>query len=242
MRFIRKCRHGNRQLDRAHESPPQSPEEATRRWKNLKNKSELLARLLDEQYNLCCYSEIHAALLDLGSHIEHVENKSQNPQRTFDYTNLAASALSSSDIASTGDFQQPVVFGGHARNKQKSVDIQRFIQPFQADCARFFHYLSDGRVIPATGLSQAEIERVDYTINYLLNLNSPFLITERRKWWDELAELFDQHLQNEMDLHCLAGIDLVPRNQTLSPFFSLTRQFFGRIAEDVLQQDAPELV
>lgn len=242
MRFIHKNRYGTHQLERAHENPPRSSEEATSRWSSLGNKSKLLAQLLDEQYQLCCYSEIRADLLDLGYHIEHVENKRQNPQRTFDYTNLAASALSSNDISSTGSLQQPAVFGGHAQNKQKNVDMQRFVLPFQVDCTRFFNYLSDGRVIPAHGLSQAETERADYTINYLLNLNSPFLITERRKWWDELDDLFDQHLKNEMDLHCLAGVDLVPRNQTLSPFFSLTRQFFGRIAEEVLQQDAPELV
>ncbi|EJT4385593.1 TIGR02646 family protein, partial [Salmonella enterica] len=49
--------------------------------------------LLNEQYHLCCYSEIRADLRGLGYHIEHVENKSQQPGRTFDYQNLAASAL-----------------------------------------------------------------------------------------------------------------------------------------------------
>lgn len=53
--------------------------------------------LLNEQYHLCCYSEVRADLRGLGYHIEHVENKSQHPERTFDYLNLAASALDSGE-------------------------------------------------------------------------------------------------------------------------------------------------
>ncbi|MNT05315.1 hypothetical protein D3C72_1399300 [compost metagenome] len=67
-------------------------------------------------------------------------------------------------------------------------------------------------------------------------------MTKRRNWWNELDDLFTEHSANEMDLGCLASIDLLPRNQALSPFFTLTRQFFGRIAEDALRQDAPELI
>lgn len=59
---------------------------------------------------------------------------------------------------------------------------------------------------------------------------------------EELEALFEEHIDDDMSLHHLAGIDLLPRNQSLSPFFSLTRQFFGPIAEDVLHQDAPELL
>ena len=90
-------------------------------------------------------------------------------------------------------------------------------------------------------MNERDSARTQYTID-LLNLNSPFLLAERSKWWEELDRLFDEHLNNEMDLHSLAAIDLVPIAQRLSPFFSMTRQFFGRIAEDVLQQYAPELI
>lgn len=39
---------------------------------------------------------------------------------------------------------------------------------------------------------------------------------------------------DDMNLHCLVTIDPLPRYQSLSPFFTLTHQFFGLIAEDVL--------
>ncbi|WP_240931548.1 retron system putative HNH endonuclease [Azotobacter chroococcum] len=233
-------------MNQSHASPPQTDQAATSRWSRFGHKQEVLGYLLAEQYQLCCYSELRADQQGLGYHIEHVENKSQHPQRTFDYINLAASALRSDDlspfIAAQPVVQQPqTVFGGHAPGKQQAVDMQRFVSPHQADCTRFFAYLSDGRIVPADGLDNTDADRAQYTID-LLNLNSPFLVTQRRNWWDELDRLFAEHLTDDTDLHCLAGIDLLPRNQSLSPFFTLTRQFFGSIAEEVLHQDAPELL
>ncbi|SFR38729.1 TIGR02646 family protein [Marinobacter gudaonensis] len=246
MRHVTKQGNGSYQLNQANRTPPQTSEEATRRWSNFNHKRQVMSYLLDEQYQLCCYSELRADEHGLGYHIEHVENKSQSPRRTFDYTNLAASALDADRIRAFKDEQNEAglaseLFGGHAPGKQRSVNMQLFVSPQQNDCARFFSYLSDGRIIPAQYLNERDSARARYTID-LLNLNSPFLLAERSKWWEELDTLFDEHLSNEMDLHSLAAIDLVPIAQRLSPFFSMTRQFFGRIAEDVLQQDAPELV
>lgn len=247
MRHIRKQGHGGRHLNQSHANPPQTDQAATSRWRGFRrHKQEVLNHLLEEQYQLCCYSEVRADLDGLGYHIEHVENKSQHPQRTFDYFNLAASALRSDDLApflaaqSVAD-QPQAVFGGHAPGKQQAVDMQRFVSPHQADCARFYAYLSDGRVIPANGLDATDTERARYTID-LLNLNSPYLLTQRRSWWGELDKLFAEHIADDMDLRCLAAIDLLPRDQTLSPFFTLTRQFFGHIAEDLLRREAPELL
>lgn len=246
MRHIRKAGNGGRHLSQSNITPPQTDDAATSRWRSFGYKKTVIKHLLFEQYKLCCYSELRADEHGLGYHIEHVENKSQNPQRTFDYTNLAASALSSESLTSFAATQPTVnqpqsIFGGHASGKQNAVDMQRFISPHQADCARFFAYLSDGRIVPAEGLDNIDAARAKYTVD-LLNLNSPYLMIERRRWWDELDNLFDEHIAEEMDLSCLACVDLLPRNQSLSPFFSLTRQFFGHIAEDVLRQKAPELL
>ena len=236
MRHIRKRGNGGYHLNHSHASPPQTDQAATSRWSSFGYKQEVLGYLLAEQYQLCCYSELHADQQGLGYHIEHVENKSQHPQRTFDYTNLAASALRSVDL---GLLQ--AVFGGHAPGKQQAVDIHRFVSPHQADCASFFTYLSDGRIVPADGLVNTDADRAQYTID-LLNLNSPYLLTQRRNWWDELDRLFAEHIADDQDLRCLAGVDLLPRHQSLSPFFTLTRQFFGPIAEEVLHENAPELL
>lgn len=246
MRHIRKQGNGGYHLNQSHANPPQTDQTATSRWSSFGHKPDVLDYLLYEQYQLCCYSEVRADVDGLGYHIEHVENKKQHPQRTFDYSNLAASALESDElspfVAAQPVANQPqAVFGGHAPGKQRSVDMQRFIPPHQADCAHFFAYLSDGRIVPASGLDAVGTDRARYTID-LLNLNSPYLVTKRRNWWGELDDLFTDHVANEMDLGCLASIDLVPRNRALSPFFSLTRQFFGRIAEDILLQNAPDLI
>jgi len=98
------------------------------------------------------------------------------------------------------------------------------------------YHLNQANQTPPQNKEQAT--RID-----LLNLNSPFLQVERRTWWDELDTLFAEHLSNAtMDLYCLAAIDLVPTAGKLSPFFSITRQLFGPIAEKVLQQEVPELL
>lgn len=241
MRFITKQGTGGYHLNQSHLNPPTTNTNATSRWSNFNHKDYVRNSLLDEQFNLCCYSEIRADELGLGYHIEHVENKSQNPQRTFEYNNLAASALDSENDLHALRNQGHEVFGGHASGKQQSVDMARFVSCHQLDCRRFFSYLSDGRIVPANNLFAHEFDKADYTIT-LLNLNSPYLVNLRKKWWDELDQLFQEHTTKGWSLHDLSSVDLVPRNFHLSRFFSLTRQFFGNIAEQTLQQQAPALV
>lgn len=243
MRTIQKYGSGGFHLNQAHANPPQTPAQAGSRWSSFGYKEEVLQHLLAEQYHLCCYSELRADEEGLGYHIEHVENKQQNPPRTFDYGNLAASALHS-EVLGGFKAQGNEVFGGHARGKNGTsgpVDMQRFISPHQADCTRFFAYLSDGRVIPADNLNAQEWDKAHYTID-TLNLNSPYLRTLRQKWWDELDDLFEEHIDKGWSLAHLVALELVPSSGKLRRFFSLTRQFFGTVAEKTLQQQAPELL
>ncbi|MGE8441827.1 MAG: retron system putative HNH endonuclease [Comamonas testosteroni] len=231
-------------LQNAHANPPKTREEATSRWSSFRrHKAATRENLLNEQFFLCCYSELRADEVGLGFHIEHVENKGQNPSRTFDYSNLAASALESDDIANLKTNGEEV-FGGHAVGKigrQAPVDMQRFISPHQPDCHRFFAYVSDGRVVPYIKLDADDKDRADYTIK-ILNLNSPFLITLRRKWWNELENFLDEHSNNGWSISYLASIDVVPTGGKLSRFFSLTRHFYGKAAEQAITQNAPELL
>lgn len=238
MRFIRQSPLHVHGLSQSHLTPPQNSDQATSRWSSFGHKQDVLARLLSQQYQLCCYSELRADLKALGYHIEHVANKSQAPNRTFDETNLAASALSSNDTA----MLKQDSFGGHAIGKQISVDMLRFVHCYQPDCARFFAYLSNGLIVPAYGLSAVDADKAQYTIG-LLNLNSAYLVDLRQQWWDELEQLEDEHSQKGWDLNQLLQLDLVPvAHNQLSHFFSLTRQFFGPTAEAVLRHYAPGLV
>lgn len=237
MRAIQKQGDGGFHLNQSHANPPGDATQATSRWRSFGHKTAVQSALLYEQYQLCCYSELRADQEGIGYHIEHVENKSQAPGRTFDYTNLAASALHSDDLAK---FNPNEAFGGHAAAKQATCDMTLLVSCHQVDCRRFFAYLSDGRVVPSQGLVGGETGRAQYTIDQL-NLNSPYLVNRRRRWWDELAELFEEHEAKDWSLPDLAAIDLVPTDGALSRFFSLTRQFFGSVAEDVLNNQAPQL-
>jgi uncharacterized protein (TIGR02646 family) len=242
MRAITKQGRGGFHLGQAHQTPPATPDQATSRWKAFRqHKGEVMRALLEEQFNLCCYSELRSDRVGLGHHVEHVENKSQNPGRTFDYTNLAASALDSRSDLGVLKARQEEAFGGHAKGKQQGVDMARFVSCHQTDCSRFFAYLSDGRTVPANPLDAQDTDRAQYTID-LLNLNSPYLVNLRQQWWIELEELFDEHQAKGWSLHALVSVDLIPRNQQLSQFFSLTRQFFGPVAQQVLQFQMPTLV
>ncbi|EAM6462047.1 TIGR02646 family protein [Salmonella enterica] len=241
MRHVIKTRRGTDALLTAHEQPPQNSDQSTRRWQRFgrENKAALMTLLLNEQYHLCCYSEIRADLRGLGYHIEHVENKSQQPRRTFDYQNLAASALDSENGLHLFGIN---AFGGHARGKQEAVDMAKFIHCHLPDCSRYFAYLSDGRIVPADELNAQEMERAEYTID-LLNLNSGFLQTERRNHWEELEQLFEEHIEKGWDLQQLLQLELVPSpDHKLHEFFSITRQFFQQEAEQVLQIHAPALI
>lgn len=241
MRSIRKTGAGGQALATAHAQPPQTDAEATRRWRRFKRgKPRVLSLLLEEQFGLCCYSEIRADQAGLGYHIEHVQNKSLYPLRTFDYQNLAASALGNDDLQVL-KMQGHEAFGGHAVGKQTTYDPHLFISCHQPDCQRFFAYLSDGRVVPAGKLSATDFAKADHTIRQL-NLNSPYLVTMRQAWWDELDQLLVEHQAKNWSLQHLVSVDLVPSNTKLSQFFSITRQFFGKVAEQVLHQNAPGLV
>lgn len=79
MRYIIKQGTGGFHLNQSHQKPPQNSDEATTRWGSFGYKSEVMKKLLDEQYNLCCYSELRPDEKGLGYHIEHIENKKTKP-------------------------------------------------------------------------------------------------------------------------------------------------------------------
>ena len=236
MRFIRKRAFGGGHLEQAHANLPQTADEATSRWSCFGHKPAVTGFLQDEQYGLCAYTELRPDQAGLGTHIEHVQPKSRYPQRTFDFSNLVLCALADADLQGRAKAD---LFGGHAKLSEYNADF--FVSCLQSDCLRFFAYLSDGRVVAAANLSVNETQQAQYTID-LLNLNAPYLLVQRKNWLDELDKLIDEHLDNDNSLEDLAAIDLLPTSGKLSRFFSATRQRFGRLAEPLLQEHAPELL
>jgi len=185
-----------------------------------------------DQFGLCSYSEIRPDEYGLGVHIEHVEPKSANPSRTFDYSNLALSALSNSDLTNLCRNDQ---FAGHY--KLSNYDSSLFVSCIDEESQEYFAYVSDGRVEPSIVLDDLNRPRAEYTIN-LLNLNSPYLVNLRKRWLDEMDSLIDEHIDNGWSLYDLAAIDLIPLNGKLSQFFSATRQRFLGVAEELLDDNA----
>lgn len=244
MRHVRKQGNGPYALRTAHSNPPKTSDEATTRWGGLRDKDRLRNEyLLEEQFHLCCYSEVRADELGIGFHIEHVHNKRQAPDKTFDYTNLAASAFDSDVGLALAARQDWEVFGGHAVGKRgvhEPVDMGRFVSPHRPDCHRFFAYLSNGEVVPRDGLTDDEAKSADYTIQ-LLNLNSPFLVGLRQSWWDELDERWQEHVDRDWSVPHLVETELLPVAGRMEAFFSLTRQFYGAAAEAVLLAKAPQV-
>lgn len=245
MRHVTKVGLGTNALAVQHANPPTTAGDARARWDAFSGKAVLLQNwLLTEQYNLCCYSEARADELGIGYHIEHVENKSQAPTRTFDFLNLAGSAFDSNTGLKTASAQGWEVFGGHATGKRGvtgPVNMALFVSPHQPDCAKYFTYTSDGEVSPGPNLTPLEIDRADYTIR-VLNLNSPFLVSLRRSWWDELDQHWQDHKARQWDLECLMSIDLLPCNGKLNRFFSLTRRFYQGAGDALLKAKAPQLL
>lgn len=245
MRFIAKDLANRGYFPLNNKAKPQTSADATRDWNNFGSKTSVINALLSEQYHLCCYSEIRADQEGLGYHIEHVENKSQNPQRTFDPSNLAASAIDSNrGFAQLKNEPPPLssqLFGGHAHAKTQGCDMQLLVSCLQADCPTFFVFLSNGNIEPCAAPASQDFVRADYTIKQL-NLNSPFLVNRRRKWWKELLGADEQQDEDLTQLAKLGASYLLPADGKLNSFFSLTRQFYGPVAEALLIKNAPELV
>jgi len=231
--IIKKCSGGSK-LNSRNENPPLTPTAASRRWKSFRGKAEVIAQLEADQFGLCSYSEIRPDIFGLGVHIEHIEPRNKNPSRTFDYSNLALNALSSSDLSNISPLDS---FSGH--HKGGNYDSALFISCFDARCSEFFVYLSDGRVEPASGLSQLDYDRAVYTRD-LLNLNSPYLVNQRKNWLDELDFEIDKNINNIDALEILAYLYLIPSRNLLDPFFSANRKRFSNLAEKVLNDNSHE--
>ena len=198
MRTIKKlAQFSDRHLEQANlPLPPQTSEEATRRWGNL-NKGGTYKQLFKEQFGLCAYTELNVQDFrneqnsNKGAHIEHLEPKSSFPQKTFDYPNLVMSALDSEDLSK---FDKENRFGGH--HKLSDYDSNLFLSPLRNDINRFFSYSSEnGEIFPNIELEDDEKVQAEYTIE-LLNLNASYLKNLRKNWLQELQTEIDNLIDN----------------------------------------------
>lgn len=121
--------------------------------------------LQHEQQLLCCYCE--SEVRDRNGHIEHMEPRSRNPARTYDYSNLALSC-NGGNANHCGHFKDNR--SGH------SWDASRFLPPHEPTTAKLVRYLPSGS-IEATS---EDPDKASYLIAYL-GLDCVRLTDRRRR-------------------------------------------------------------
>ncbi len=129
--------------------------------------AELDISIRREQHGLCCYCELEVA--DGDGHIEHMEPRSRNPARIYDYSNLAVSC-NGGTVEHCGHYKD-----NSNKNPNHAWDGARFTSPHEAVTAALLKYLADGSIVATT----VDSTKAHYLIGYL-GLDSPRL-TERRK-------------------------------------------------------------
>lgn len=120
--------------------------------------------LYARQDGYCAYCEIHLNDRSDG-HIEHLERRSDNAKRTFDWANLFYSC---SKPDSCGKYKD------NGRIRFKPADI---IDPSEENPLDFFVYDANGRIVAREGTGQ---RRAEETIR-VFNLNCPRLHNMRGK-------------------------------------------------------------
>ena len=123
--------------------------------------------LRGEQHHLCCYCE--SEITDDRSHIEHMEPRSSDSRRTYDYSNLTASC-DGGMIEHCGRFKDD-----RKKNPSFRYEATQFCPPHDPSTHELFSYLSSGKIEPAPASNKAKAE---YMIGYL-GLDCPRLVGRR---------------------------------------------------------------
>ena len=205
-------------------------------WKRFKKnkKKGTIQNCLDEQFDLCAYSEVVLSSFAYGMHLEHLVPKCVDKYRIFDHANIVLCAFDSRSLALIPREQ---VFGGQYRLDK--YDAVLFVAPTRCDCRRFFHYRSDGIVEPSIGLNNLDREMARYTID-ILNLNSMLLVNLRKNWIAELEEAIDNCLDNANALKNFAKLELCLTCDSLRPFHSAVRERFSSLGDEVISEYCPQ--
>ena len=122
--------------------------------------AKLADALYERQDCYCAYCEIHLKDQSAG-HIEHLERRRDNPQRTFDWTNLFYSCNKSDSC------------GKHKDDDKKRIRFNpaAIIDPSEENPLDFFVYTANGRIVAR---DESGRDREEETI-HVFNLNNPQL-------------------------------------------------------------------
>lgn len=186
-------------------------------WDNFKGKDELKSNLLAIQNGLCAYCEIRLDT-SIGNHLEHIESKSLNPHKTFEYQNIVCSCIK--DSLSDNEDANPISCG-HAKD-DKPIDIK----PTDVDCEKYFDFDLFGKVVPNDTLTSDEKQKAQNTID-TLNLNCKRLKRQRETVLDEGYKIINELLSDSDALKYFLDLELNTVNNKYFSFINLRREHFG---------------
>jgi uncharacterized protein (TIGR02646 family) len=173
------------------------PENPRNAWNSFstEGKREIHDKLILLQSDLCVYCE--NKLDKYGFHIEHILSKTENPELTFEYSNLSLSCIENESLFKNTD-DNPVSCGHAPLKRRNRYDENLFIKPTEKECNSLFSYQITGEIVSNINNSESDKKRVEHTIE-VLNLNCKRLIREREEIILQGYEII-RELQDELEV------------------------------------------
>ena len=168
------------------------------------------AELRLEQQGLCCYCE--SAIVPDNSHIEHMEPRSSNAARTYDYDNLAISCN-----GGRGEHCGHHKDDRH-RNPDVAWDVQTFSPPHAPHTCTLFSYLPNGAIEP----SLVAEEKAKYLIGYM-GLDCARLNDRRRQHARNLVAMLGDACDPDILTWLRQDYLQTDANGCLKPYYSLSK-------------------
>lgn len=210
--------------------------EKNHRWwsLNASEKQEVRKKLIQSQGALCCYCECR---IENGNiHIEHFEERHDNPQRVYDYFNMLLScegdttahlpSTASSGYKKAKQMKKANTTCGHKKSKpyhnEAEIDYNLLLNPVNANTHKLFSYI-DGFIEPAKHCNRIEKEQAEYTKKRLaldsdkLNQRRILRITEIQNQINQLNK--EETKQYILSLTNLSGINHTPYYSTIKDNF-----------------------
>lgn len=186
-------------------------------WQSFDGKQELKKNLSAIQNGLCAYCEIRLDT-SIGNHLEHIDSKSLNAHKTFEYQNIVCSCIK--DSLSDNEDTNPISCG-HAK-RSRSIDIK----PTDTECETYFSFDLFGRVVPNEILTIDEKQKAQNTID-ILNLNCKRLKRQREAVVDEGYKIVNELLNDTDALNNFLDLELNTINNKYFSFINLRKEHFG---------------
>ena len=174
--------------------------------------------LRQEQQGLCCYCEMNVN--EQNSHIEHMEPRSRNPTREYDFTNLAMSCNGGGN-QHCGHYKD-----NRVRNPDYTWDNNRFVPPHDPMTAKLVQYLADGSVVP----TEESPDKGSYLVGYL-GLNCPRLSNRRRDHARALIDTLGDQPETGLVIFLRQYYLEADTNGRLDQFYSLSKGCRSGMAE-----------